>query len=339
MHRQPLHSVPGTWLLRGMQRQLLVSSVLSLAVHAGIASAPPTAALHRDAAPLRALIWLYDCSPTTLAALANHSRAFTALAPPMYAVGFDNRSHAVLTDIGTYCAEAIHNALPGKEIWAWVESPDSMNRTGCPDCAEDAVMRELFARPEAYIASAKAEATKHNLTGFQFDFEAPGQAVNANRTMWLQTLRFHEQLATALAPQGVLTSVCTMCTANITDQASVHAPKYLCGNGPFNRFNASADPAIMQAMADSAHVQRFVSMGTYSTTPAAEVNQVCVSLSMNTPCKLDLTRHPFRSTGLWRIFHRSLGTAHALRVARSVTSLLPRSCCASAWRGHTVCWR
>ena len=58
-----------------------------------------------------------------------------------------------------------------------------MNRTHCPDCAEDAVMRELFARPEAYIASAKAEATKHNITGFQFDFEAPGQAVNANKTM------------------------------------------------------------------------------------------------------------------------------------------------------------
>ena len=72
-----------------------------------------------------------------------------------------------------------------------------MNKTGCPDCEEDEVMRELFARPDAYVAAAKAEATRWNLTGFQFDFEAPGQAVNANKTLWLDTLRFHERVAAA----------------------------------------------------------------------------------------------------------------------------------------------
>ena len=189
---------------------------LVLAVLAGLASFTAVVGADGGGDNKRVLIWLYDCNTHTMEALANHSSAFTAVAPPMYAVGFDESGGAKLTDIGSYCADTVHKYLPDKELWAWVESPDSMNKTHCPDCAEDAVMRELFARPEAYIASAKMEATKHNLTGFQFDFEAPGQAVNANKTMWLATLRFHEQFAAALSAQGVLTTVATMCTANIT---------------------------------------------------------------------------------------------------------------------------
>ena len=199
---------------RQLERRAMAWHALVLAVLAGLASFTVVGADGRD--NKRVLIWMYDCNTHTMEALANHSSAFTAVAPPMYAVGFDESGGAKLTDIGSYCADTVHKYLPDKELWAWVESPDSMNKTHCPDCAEDAVMRELFARPEAYIASAKMEATKHNLTGFQFDFEAPGQAVNANKTMWLATLRFHEQFAAALSAQGVLTSVATMCTANVT---------------------------------------------------------------------------------------------------------------------------
>ena len=112
-----------------------------------------------------------------------------------------------------------------------------MNKTDCPECAEDAVMRELFARPDAYIVAAKAEAAKRTITGFQFDFEAPGQANNANQTMWLDTLRFHEVFGAALAPQGVLTSVATMCTANVTGNASAENPTHFCGNGQFVRYS------------------------------------------------------------------------------------------------------
>ena len=151
----------------------------------------------------------------------------------MYAVGFDSSGGAELTDRNAWCSDAVHKYLPDKELWAWVESPNSMNRTNCPDCAEDAVMRALFARPQAYITAAKAEATKRNITGFQFDFEAPGQANNANKTMWLDTLRFYETFATALAPQGTLTSVAVMCTANVTGNASAQAPQRFCGNGAF----------------------------------------------------------------------------------------------------------
>jgi hypothetical protein len=182
----------------------------------------------------------------------------------MYAVGFDSAGHATLTNRNGYCSDVVHKYLPEKELWAWVESPDSMNRTHCPDCAEDAVMRELFARPDTYIAEAKAEARKRNITGFQFDFEAPGQVIvrycsvtaggsgspapltcgagvfydpgqanNANKTMWLDTLRFHETFAAALTPLGVLTSVATMCTANVTGNATAQAPRRFCGNGPF----------------------------------------------------------------------------------------------------------
>jgi hypothetical protein len=183
----------------------------------------------------RVLVWLYDCHEDTLQALANHSSAFTAVAPPMYAVGFNSNGGAELTDTNAWCSDSVHKYLPDKELWAWVESPDSLNRTQCPDCAEDAVMRELFARPQAYIAAAKAEAGKRNITGFQFDFEAPGQANNANKTMWLDTLRFHETFAAALAPQGTLTSVAVMCTANITGNASAQVPQRFCGNGPFVR--------------------------------------------------------------------------------------------------------
>lgn len=222
----------------------------------------------------RVLIWLYDCHEDTMQALANHSSAFTAVAPAMYAVGFDPAGGAELTDSNAWCSDVVHKYLPDKELWAWVESPDSMNRTHCPNCPEDAVMRELFARPQAYIAAAKAEATKRNITGFQFDFEAPGQANNANKTMWLDTLRFHETFAAALAPQGTLTSVAVMCTANVTGNASAQAPQRFCGNGAFDHYNASASPAILQEMAASAHVQRFVSMGTYSTDMATDINQL-----------------------------------------------------------------
>ena len=103
-------------------------------------------------------------------------------------------------------------------------------------------MRELFARPQPYIAAAKVEAIKRNITGFQFDFEAPGQANNANKTMWLDTLRFHETFAAALAPQGTLTSVAVMCTANVTGNASAQAPQRFCGNGRFVRI-PRCDPA------------------------------------------------------------------------------------------------
>ena len=143
----------------------------------------------------RALIWLYDTEAATLAALANHTSAFTAVAPPMYSVAFAPNGSAVLTSIGAECSDAVHAALPDKELWAWVESPDSDNKT-----AEDAVMYELFARPEHFIAAAQAEAAKRNITGFQFDFEAPGQAVNANKSMWLVRSPLPEPSASPTPP-------------------------------------------------------------------------------------------------------------------------------------------
>ena len=55
---------------------------------------------------------------------------------------------------------------------------------------------------------------------------------------------------------------------------TVAEQKSFCGNGPFNHYNASATPAIMQEMAASTHVQRFISMGTYGTEMPLELNQV-----------------------------------------------------------------
>jgi hypothetical protein len=78
-------------------------------------------------APPRVLIWLYDCDDSTLQALVNHSDAFTAVAPSLYTVGgHANGSVATLASDASGCAEAIHRMLPGKEIWAWITSPDSL---------------------------------------------------------------------------------------------------------------------------------------------------------------------------------------------------------------------
>ena len=292
------------WLLHWTASVLVLASLVVVSTSPqppnGHASSLSNSLLSPTGARRNVLIWLYDCHEDTLLALANHSSAFTAVAPAMYAVGFNSNGGAELTETNAWCSDSVHKYLPDKELWAWVESPNSMNRTNCPNCAEDAVMRELFARPQAYIAAAKIEAAKRNITGFQFDFESPGQANNANKSMWLDTLRFHETFAAALAPQGTLTSVAVMCTANVTGNASARAPQRFCGNGPFVRlplrgsvlysarvaktyycrdigqdhYNASASPAIMQEMAMSAHVQRFISMGTYSTDMATDINQL-----------------------------------------------------------------
>ena len=75
------------------------------------------------------------------------------------------------------------------------------------------------------------------------------------------TLRFHDRFGRALQRQGVLTSVATMCTANVTGGDTAAAQKAFCGNGPSNGYGAAADAAIMREMGASAGVQRFLSMG------------------------------------------------------------------------------
>jgi hypothetical protein len=53
------------------------------------------------------LIWLYDCAEATLQALANHSESFTAVAPPMYSVGWRNGGGAELVSIDAESASEL----------------------------------------------------------------------------------------------------------------------------------------------------------------------------------------------------------------------------------------
>ncbi len=257
------------WLLHWTASVLVLASLVVVTTSPqppnGHASSLSNSLLSPTGARRNVLIWLYDCHEDTLLALANHSSAFTAVAPAMYAVGFNSNGGAELTETNAWCSDSVHKYLPDKELWAWVESPNSMNRTNCPNCAEDAVMRELFARPQAYIAAAKIEAAKRNITGFQFDFESPGQANNANKSMWLDTLRFHETFAAALAPQGTLTSVAVMCTANVTGNASARAPQRFCGNGPFVRLPLRGSRRVLYS-ARVAKLTTAVTSGRTTTT-------------------------------------------------------------------------
>eukprot|EP01052_Picozoa_sp_SAG31_P065654 SAG31_NODE_24481_length_480_cov_1.141732_1_plen_80_part_10 len=74
-----------------MQRQR--GQTMAALLQASLAAVAVSTTSGGGAAPAskgrRVLIWLYDCNAETMQALQNHSSAFTAVAPPMYAVGFN----------------------------------------------------------------------------------------------------------------------------------------------------------------------------------------------------------------------------------------------------------
>lgn len=202
------------------------------------------------------MVWLYNCTDATLKALANHTDAFTAVSPSLYSVGSDASGDAILSGDGASCVQSIHTKLPGKEVWPWITSPDSTNAT-----VEDALMRRLFASPEKFTARAKSQAAALGVTGYNVDFEAPGEFTNSNKTFWRETLKWADNFAGSV---GVPVSLDVVCTANIIRRGA--RANVTC--------NASADAEMLAEM-KSSKVHRFVSMGTYSDSLGSVlINQI-----------------------------------------------------------------
>ena len=107
--------------------------------------------------PPRVMLWLLDCEPATLAALAQHTDAVSAVALSLYWVGVDNATGAAtLIDVpgGKSCAEAVHTALPELEVWAWVNGGHVGPSWPIKSAAQQvAMMNALFARPGPFVAS------------------------------------------------------------------------------------------------------------------------------------------------------------------------------------------
>lgn len=210
----------------------------------------------------RVLIWLYDCSTATLVALKNHTDAFNAIAPSVYHLGQDAVGSAVLSGDASGCINDIKSILPGVEIWPWITSPNWLKPAN-----ESALMRRLFADPRKFSERAKSEANAFGLSGFNVDFEAPGQATNRNKTLWRETLAWADGFARDVQDgAGVPVVLDVMCTANATP------PGEFCGNKA-PTFNASATSDMVAEMRAS-RVQRFGSMGTYTKDSATLLNQI-----------------------------------------------------------------
>ena len=143
--------------------------------------------------PPRVMLWLLDCEPATLAALAQHTDAVSAVALSLYWVGLDNATGAAtLIDVpgGKSCAEAVHTALPELEVWAWVNGGHVGPSWPIKSAAQKvAMMNALFARPGPFVARATAKAKQTNLTGFNLDWEAAGERPDQNSTFYMDTLR------------------------------------------------------------------------------------------------------------------------------------------------------
>ena len=141
---------------------------VALTLHGEAAMVTSTSAVNRDgdhgdrvghaalhAQSRRVLVWLYDCSDATLSALKPHADSFTAVAPSLYTIGTDAAGGATLAGDATECVNALRKAIPSAEIWPWITSPDSLNKS-----AEVTLMNRLFSSPDKFAARAKAEAAR-----------------------------------------------------------------------------------------------------------------------------------------------------------------------------------
>jgi hypothetical protein len=120
------------------------------------------------------------------------------------------------------------------------------------------MMRELFAQPGPFVARAVEQAKRANLTGFNLDWESPGERPNQNKSFYLDTLRFSDTLGRALAKHDILTSFDAMCTADVGPDTG-----HDVGPGVYG-CTSTADAATVRAMHAATGISSWTSMGTYS---------------------------------------------------------------------------